>query len=71
MSYIHNTLQECFAVAWVDLNVLKTKRTARVLYQRTLGSQYVEAEKGYYADGEYVWGIRFGDRRETPAPKTS
>jgi peptide alpha-N-acetyltransferase len=59
LRYTHYTLKECFRADHVDLNVRETNRAAHILYQRTLGYEYVETENKYYADGENGWVLRY------------
>jgi peptide alpha-N-acetyltransferase len=68
LRYTHYTLKECFHADHVDLNVRETNRAAHILYNRTLGYEFVMTEEKYYADGENGWVLRYTYPKDPPNP---
>lgn len=48
-----------YNAAFITLHVRKSNRAAISLYRDTLGFEVHVMEKGYYADGEDAYGMRF------------
>ena len=59
LTYTHKTLKECYNAEYVNLHVRETNRAGHMLYQKTLGYQFIKCEEGYYADGENAWSLRY------------
>nr|XP_031859511.1 uncharacterized protein CI109_004973 [Kwoniella shandongensis]KAA5526583.1 hypothetical protein CI109_004973 [Kwoniella shandongensis] len=51
----------------ITLHVRKSNRAAISLYRDTLGFEVHAMEKGYYADGEDAYGMRYLFKKPTPS----